>query len=152
MSWRPNFRQYSTSRHLGCGRIHARQLWLRSSRPWWLGIANTRMKDYYDLWVMATSFAFRGSSLLAALAATFRSRDTPLPVSVPVALGLEFSVDEVKQAQWTAFVRRSRLSGSPNLASVVAMLRCFLFAARVRRDAGAEFERDWPAGGDWTAS
>ena len=32
-----------------------------------LGIANTRMKDFYDLWAMATTFAFDGESLAAAL-------------------------------------------------------------------------------------
>ena len=117
-----------------------------------LGIANTRMKDFYDLWVMATSFAFRGNSLAAALAATFGSRDTPLPVDAPVALGSEFSADAAKQAQWSAFVGRSDVSGCPPLEGVVAMLRRFLLPPASAATQGAEFERDWPAGGDWRAS
>ena len=64
-----------------------------------LGITNTRMKDFYDLWVMASSFAFCGNSLAAALAATFGSRGTLLPVDAPVALSPEFSADPAKQAQ-----------------------------------------------------
>ena len=117
-----------------------------------LGIANTRMKDFCDLWVMATSFAFRGNSLAAALAATFGSRDTPLPVDAPVALRSEFGTYAAKQAQWAAFVGRSRLSGFPNLASVVAMLQRVLLPPVSAATQGAEFERDWLAGGDWAAS
>ena len=51
-----------------------------------LGIANTRMKDFYDLWAMATMFEFSGGSLAEALAATFQRRGTPLPVEPPAAL------------------------------------------------------------------
>ncbi len=107
-----------------------------------LGIANTRMKDYYDVWVMAMSFAFRGNSLSAALAATFDSRGTLLPIDTPVALRSEFSADAAKQAQWAAFVGRSRLSGVPNLASVVEMLRRFLLPPASAATQDAEFERD----------
>ena len=114
-----------------------------------LGIANTRMKDYYDLWVMAMSFAFRGNSLAAALAATFSSRGTPLPIDAPVALSPEFSADPGKQAQWSAFVGRVDLSGCPSLDAVVATLRRFLLAPVSAATQDARFERDWPAGGDW---
>ena len=117
-----------------------------------LGITNTRMKDFYDLWVMASSFAFCGNSLAAALAATFGSRGTLLPVDAPVALSPEFSADAAKQAQWTAFAGRSRLSASPSLETVVAMLRRFLWPPVSAVTQGAEFGRGWPAGGDWTAS
>ena len=63
-----------------------------------LGMANTRMKDFYDLWVMASSFAFFGNSLADTLAATFGSRGTPLPIDLPIALRSEFSADAAKQA------------------------------------------------------
>ena len=117
-----------------------------------LGIANTRMQDFYDLWVMAMSFSFRGDSLAAALAATFGSRGTPLPVDAPVALRPEFSADAAKQAQWAAFVGRSALSGCPSLEEVVAMLRRFLLPPVSDATQDARFERDWPAGGDWSVT
>ena len=80
-----------------------------------LGLANTRMKDFYDLWVIATTFAFRGDSLVTALAATFDCRGTPVPTETPVALRSAFVRDATKQAQWTAFLGRLGLSPNPSL-------------------------------------
>ena len=117
-----------------------------------LGIANTRMKDFYDLWVMAMSFAFCGNSLADALVATFSSRGTPLPIDPPIALSSEFSADAAKQAQWTAFAGRSRLLAVPSLETVVVVLRRFLWRPVSAVTQSTQFERDWPAGGDWTAS
>ncbi len=117
-----------------------------------LGIANTRMKDFYDLWVMATTFAFQGDLLAAALAATFGSRGTPLPVDIPVALRSEFSADAGKRAQWSAFGGRSGLPALPKLEVVMAMLWRFLLLPGSAARQGAGFERDWPAGGDWSDS
>ena len=55
-----------------------------------LGIANTRMKDFFDLWAIATTFEFSGESLALALAATFQRRGTALPLAPPVGLRPEF--------------------------------------------------------------
>ena len=63
-----------------------------------LGIANTRMKDFYDVWMMATTFEFDGETLAAALVATFRRRSTTLPIDAPVALSPEFATDTAKRA------------------------------------------------------
>ena len=115
-----------------------------------LGIANTRMKDFYDLWFMATTFAFRGNTLARALAATFDCRGTPLPLEVPVGLSPEFSADAGKQAQWLAFGRRSGLQTLPTLDTVAAMLRRFLLLPVSAALKGDKTERDWPAGGDWS--
>ncbi|MCY4058753.1 MAG: nucleotidyl transferase AbiEii/AbiGii toxin family protein [Gammaproteobacteria bacterium] len=75
-----------------------------------LGMVNTRMKDFYDLWIMASSFAFCGNSPADAFVATFGSRGTPLPIDPPIALRSEFSADAAKQVKWTAFAGRFRLS------------------------------------------
>lgn len=117
-----------------------------------LGMANTRMKDFYDLWGMASSFEFCGNSLADALAATFGSRGTPLPIDPPIALRPEFSADAAKQAQWTAFAGRSRLSAVPSLEIVVVVLRRFLWPPVSAVTQSTQFERDCQAGGDWTPS
>lgn len=117
-----------------------------------LGMANTRMKDFYDLWVMASSFEFCGKSLADALVATFGSRGTPLPIDPQIALRSEFSADAAKQAQWTAFAGRSRLSAVPSLETVVVVLRRFLWPPVSAVTQSTQFERHWPACGDWTAS
>ena len=91
-----------------------------------LGIANTRMKDFYDLWAMATTFAFAGIPLAAALAATFENRGTALPGEPPLALRPEFTADTEKQAQWSAFSRRVELPPAVSLESTTEVLRRFL--------------------------
>jgi predicted nucleotidyltransferase component of viral defense system len=64
-----------------------------------LGMANTRMKDFYDLWVIARCFSFQGAQLSDAIGATFRRRRTPVPPDVPVALTSEFSEDRTREQQ-----------------------------------------------------
>ena len=55
-----------------------------------LGMANSRMKDFYDLWVMARRFEFSGPVLSAAIKATFERRKTAMPSSTQLALTAEF--------------------------------------------------------------
>ena len=56
-----------------------------------LGIANSRMKDFYDLWMIAQTFAFEGDDLAAATQQTFERRRTPLPERLPVGLNDRFA-------------------------------------------------------------
>ena len=93
-----------------------------------LGIANSRMKDFYDLWVLATCFQFDGRVLATAIAATFQRRGTLLPLELPLALTDAFVADQAKHAQWTAFVRRGRLVITvPPFSEVVSVLADFLW-------------------------
>lgn len=43
-----------------------------------LGILNSRMKDYYDVWLLSRKFDFNGKLLARAIKATFKQRNTPL--------------------------------------------------------------------------
>lgn len=90
------------------------------------GLANSRMKDFYDLAVLARTFAFEGEVLARAIGATFERRGTPLPTAPPVALTAEFAEDGTKGIQWRAFVRKSGVEGAGNLAEVVAEFGRFL--------------------------
>ena len=77
-----------------------------------LGFANSRMKDFYDVWAL-TKFMEPDHDILAlAIANTFRRRGTSLPEDVPVALTGEFTKDGMKQKQWIAFVKRSAVASS----------------------------------------
>jgi predicted nucleotidyltransferase component of viral defense system len=87
-----------------------------------LGMANTRMKDYFDLWVLLQDSELDGAGLSRALAATFARRGVSLPSITPVGLSDAFSADAAKQLQWQAFLKKNRLTGMP-LHSVVAALR-----------------------------
>ena len=128
-----------------------------------LGRTNTRMKDFYDLVVLARRFPFAGPALVAAIRATFvrrRTAWTPGPdAPLPRALTGECGRDSDKATQWRAFLRRSGLgegggAGAPaGFADVMNEWQSFLtspyLAAGAAGDA-EEFARDWPPGGPWT--
>jgi hypothetical protein len=69
-----------------------------------LGIANSRMKDFFDLWVLTRHSELDPTILRRAITATFARRGTALPTSIPVGLSEEFAGDGAKQVQWRAFM------------------------------------------------
>lgn len=115
-----------------------------------LGIINTRMKDFYDLWVMARNFEFEGALLGRAIRATFERRGTALPAELPLALSDEFSGDTGKKTQWAAFLRRlGREAGGTPLAEVVEALKDFLVPPVIAAGSAEAFDMTWPPGGPW---
>ena len=99
-----------------------------------LGMANSRMKDYYDLWVLSQSFDFERSRLVRAISATFARRNTAIPEKNPDTLTPAFAQDPGKQQQWEAFKRDLGLDPG-SLAEVVAALEAFLMpAAKAARE------------------
>ena len=70
-----------------------------------LGRANTRMKDFYDIWALSHAYKFEGDDLARAIAATFKRRRTAIPAERPDALTEAFANDPAKQRQWEAFLR-----------------------------------------------
>jgi predicted nucleotidyltransferase component of viral defense system len=115
-----------------------------------LELRNTRLKDFYDLWVLAGTCDFDGGTLTEAIKATFARRRTSLPTEPPVALTAAFSEDVTKQNQWRAFVRRSKLqAGEATLPEVIARLRDFLLLPIEALAAGRNFRLTWKAGGPW---
>ena len=114
-----------------------------------LGIANSRMKDYFDLWVVARRMDFDGETLRQAIRATFQRRATPIPEGVPFGLTDAFAEDPQKQIPWRAFLARNVLEAVA-LADVVGRLRGFLMpplsaAARV----GELWSSRWNPGSGW---
>jgi predicted nucleotidyltransferase component of viral defense system len=90
-----------------------------------LGRANSRMKDFYDIWFLARSHSFADDRLASAIAATFARRQTAIPVGVPDALTAEFAADPAKQRQWAVFIRDVAVDPG-SLANVVEKLAAFL--------------------------
>jgi predicted nucleotidyltransferase component of viral defense system len=87
-----------------------------------LGRANSRMKDYYDVWMLTNTFELDPKRMQRAIEATFARRRSNTPTSTPDGLSDEFSADNGKQRQWDAFARN--LSGQvPDLDRVVRELR-----------------------------
>ncbi|MDP9350494.1 MAG: nucleotidyl transferase AbiEii/AbiGii toxin family protein, partial [Chloroflexota bacterium] len=116
-----------------------------------LGMASSRLKDYYDVWVMASRFAFDGSVLRRSLGATFERRNTPLPREVPLALTEAFAHDREKRTQWEAFLRRGQLeAGTISLETAVAAVREFVMPPTLAAAEDGPFEMEWRDGGPWT--
>lgn len=115
-----------------------------------LGMQNSRMKDFYDLWGLAREFSFEGPTLVAAVSATFERRATTLPKTVPTGLSEEFATDERKNKQWRAFLERTQLPERElSLLQVVDDLRGFLMPALLAAAKSEDFRRSW-LGGAWT--
>lgn len=91
-----------------------------------LGMVNSRMKDFYDLYKLASSFPFDGRLLAKAITATFQRRKTPLPIVAPIALTEEFYNDSTKQKQWNAFVKKMDNGAVPTLPVVIKLLAKFI--------------------------
>jgi len=115
-----------------------------------LGIANSRMKDFYDVWILARQFEYDGV-VAKAIKATFDRRKTELPASVPLAMTAEFSVDNRKQTQWKAFLRKGKLADDKiALSEVTEFLKGFLMPPTSAAIANNDFKQTWKPGGPWT--
>ncbi len=117
-----------------------------------LGQLNSRMKDFFDVWLLSRRFDFDGARLATAIERTFRNRKTSIPAEV-LALTRAFADDPTKQLQWTAFLRRSRLDWAPNdLHAVVDAIRDYLVSVAAAAREGTVFDRSWRAPGPWEVS
>jgi predicted nucleotidyltransferase component of viral defense system len=95
-----------------------------------LGMANTRMKDFFDIWFLCREFEFQGQPLVDAIRATFQKRQTPIPEQAPIALTDAFALDGAKRVQWSAFLDRSRIvEKAATLPEVVRTIAPFLSPA-----------------------
>lgn len=109
-----------------------------------LGLANSRMKDFYDLWLVSRLFSFEGSVLRKALENTFARRRTTLPASAPIAFTPVFHGDSQKRTQWSAFVRKSRPDAAvDDLAAIVVEISIFLLPVIESLQSDAPFESVW---------
>lgn len=115
----------------------------------YLGQINSRMKDFYDIWSLATNFPFEGPTLAQAISETFESRGTPLSLH-PVAFSDVFTLDGEKQVHWAAFRRRIGMEEVPaGLREVVQMIAVFLYPVTEALVDGQTFQQRWEPGSRW---
>ena len=113
------------------------------------GQLNSRMKDFYDIWSLATHFRFDGAVLGQAVSETFESRGTPLSLH-PVAFSDDFALDSDKQVQWEAFRRRLHVEDTPaTLQEVIHVIAAFLPPVTEALVTGQPFHQRWEPGGGW---
>ena len=115
-----------------------------------LDLANSRMKDFYDLLAMSRLFAFEGVTLAAAIRATFERRATTIPCERPPSLTHAFSEDPQKLGQWRSFLARDPLLiDEPDLRTVIQEVGDFIMpAARAAID-DRQLPGRWTSDGGW---
>lgn len=114
-----------------------------------LGQLNSRMKDFYDIWLLLRQFDFEGKTLAEAVKKTFANRDTQIPER-PLAFSKAFGEDHQKQVQWKAFIRKSKLENAPQgFADVTGRIQGFLQPVIDALLNETPFRQQWRAGGQW---
>lgn len=115
-----------------------------------LGLANSRMKDFFDIWLMSRLFEFDGEILCKAIQKTFERRGTDLPEDVPFAFTDEFKNDAQKKSQWKAFVKRAKPDiETENLDSTIKDIAEFLAPVLQALQSNNRLSEIWLKGGPW---
>jgi len=114
-----------------------------------LGIFNSRMKDFYDLWFLARTFPFEANVLSVVIRTTFERRKTELSSDVLKTLLKDLSGDLAKQTQWRAFLRKSRLTAPEDFAHVNNAIQEFLLFPASLTAAERRTPISWSPGGPW---
>lgn len=115
-----------------------------------LGSANSRMKDFYDVWTCSKHLDFEGDTLREAICATFRNRKTPVPAGEPEAFTAGFI--DAHRVQWNAFVKRIEEDGLTDAFSrVVEDLKNFATPVLHSISRDERFAQEWKAGRGWAA-
>lgn len=112
-----------------------------------LGELNSRMKDFYDIWLLSRQFEFKGQELAEAIRLTLEHRGTELSEKV-VAFSSAFI--DARQGQWTAFHKRLAQDSVPaEFGEIVAGIESFLKLIITALASGAEPPDHWPPTGPW---
>ena len=115
-----------------------------------LGSLNSRMKDFYDLWLMLRRFDFDGIRLTEALKRTFRHRQTPLPEHQPIFAEEIYDERSDRQTLWKAFLKKGEIKHiSEKLSAVAVEIESFLVDPLDAIRRGQAFSKEWKAPGPW---
>lgn len=112
---------------------------------------NSRIRDFFDVWILSRQFNFDGPTLANAIRQTFSNRKTEIE-SMPVAFLSDFTSDAAKQAQWKGFCRKSRIDFAPeSLEELGRAISKFLTPIAEAILDGNHFDQNWEAPGPWRA-
>lgn len=114
-----------------------------------LGLLNSRMKDFYDIWLLSRRFDFKGETLIEAIEKTFEKRKTLL-TSEPTIFNSTFMQDDTKQTQWQGFIKKTKLTDAPiSFEDVAGGIKFFLQPIVVSMINQQTFRLFWAAPGPW---
>ena len=115
-----------------------------------LGLLNSRMKDFYDIWLMMRQFDFNGSRLVKALKSTFEHRKTSFPKDRPLFAEEIYDEKSDRQTLWKAFLKKGDIKNAPEkLRTTAIKIEAFLVNPLDSIDKGQRFNQEWKAPGTW---
>jgi len=116
-----------------------------------LDMANSRMKDFYDICFLSEKRSFEGPDMQRAIKETFRRRETKIPTELPTALSDAFYEDEIKKKQWKAFIGKISDDQLPiELSSVVGRVKAFLWPVTISIQDQSDFTQNWKPAEGWS--
>lgn len=114
------------------------------------GLANSRLRDYYDLWLLPTLRSYDGAEVTAALSATFGHRGTAMPAEVPAGLTSAFFSSPDRQAGWRAFLGDRRVDAPSDFSEICEAIAAFIVPPAAAVAAGEPFTAKWDPSSGWT--
>jgi len=115
-----------------------------------LGLLNSRMKDFYDIWLMMHRFDFNGARLSEALKRTFSHRKTPLPEQKPLFAKEIYDEKSDRQELWKSFLKRGNIKHVPEkLCATARGIEEFLIKPLDAINKEGAFNEEWQASGPW---
>ena len=114
-----------------------------------LGVLKSRMKDFYDIWVLSRTFDFKGEILAEAVEKTFEKRNTPVNMNTAI-FDPSFGKDGNKNVQWQSFISKTKLTNAPeSFEEAIAVVKLFLEPLAASIVERRTFNSIWTAPGPW---
>jgi len=113
------------------------------------GVENSRLRDYYDIWLISRARQVPGSELSAAIAATFAHRATPLAAEVPPGLTRAFYESPASRSRWMSFLTNRRVDAPTDLGAVCAAIATFIMPPAHAAASGSTLSKTWNPLSGW---
>ena len=115
-----------------------------------LGLLNSRMKDFYDIWLMMRQFEFKGATLVEAIKKTFKHRKTEVPQNKPLFAEEIYDEKSDRQTLWSAFLRKGDIQHTPDTLSLTAKeIETFLVEPIIAINEKVKFDKIWKSSRGW---
>lgn len=114
-----------------------------------LGLVNTRMKDFFDVWILSQQLSFIGESLQSAIKMTFERRQTPLN-ALPDSINEVFYADLIHQTRWKQFLKNiENEEKNIELSKVINEIKEFLQPIVIASTNKQIFNKTWSYEKKW---
>lgn len=115
-----------------------------------LGLLNSRMKDFYDIWLMTRRFEFKGANIARAIKKTFNNRRTDMPNKKPLFADEIYDEESDRQMLWSAFLKKTDIQHAPKTLSAVAKeIERFLIQPLIALNNNSSFDKIWKQDKGW---